>query len=152
MAPNFRKWDLLAVQEMGANIELWQYRLFQNECLYLEDIFRRTVNTDPTTDVTTKSPVMVAAGKKAALTRKTGMYNFEQHLADKPEQVKTLALKVQEFVLGLDAAIQEAPKKFYVVYKLSQNIVCMEVKKKNVVLYLKLEPKNWARFLQTLVT
>ena len=40
----------------------------------------------------------------------------------------------------MDAAIQEAPKKFYVVYKLSQNLVCMEVKKKSVVIYLKLEP------------
>ncbi len=142
IAPNFKKFDLHAVQVMGANIELWQYRLFQNNCLYLEEIFRKTLNTDPTTDEIAKSPVMVAAGKKAAQTRKTGSYNFEQHLDGKPEQIKNLAMQVQEFVLGLDAAIQEAPKKFYVAYKLSQNIVCMEVKKKTVVLYLKLEPKK----------
>lgn len=142
IAPNFKKYDLHAVQVMGANIELWQYRLFQNYCLYLEEIFRKTVNTDPTTEGISKSPVMVAAGKKAAQTRKTGTYNFEQHLDGKPEQIKNLVLQVQEFILGLDAAIQEAPKKFYVAYKLSQNIVCMEVKKKNVILYLKLEPQK----------
>ncbi len=142
IAPNFKKFDLHAVQVMGANIELWQYRLFQNNNLYLEEIFRKTVNTDPTTDEITKSPAMVAAGKKAAQTRKTGSYNFEQHIAGKPEPIKNLAVQAQEFVLGLDAAIQEAPKKFYVAYKLSQNIVCMEVKKKTVVLYLKLEPKK----------
>jgi predicted transport protein len=127
---------------MGANIELWQYRLFQINCLYLEEIFRKTLNTDPAADEIAKNPVMVAAGKKAAQTRKTGIYKFEQHLDGKPEEIKNLALQVQEFVLGLDAAIQEAPKKFYVAYKLSQNIVCMEVKKKNVILYLKLEPKK----------
>src|ERR1017187_9841102 len=142
IAPNFKKYDLHAVQVMGANIELWQYRLFQNNSLYLEDIFRKTLNTDPATEEIAKSPVMVAAGKKAALTRKTGSYNFVQHLEGKPEQIKNLAIQVQEFVLGLDAAIQEVPKKFYVAYKLSQNIVCMEVKKKNVILYLKLEPKK----------
>ena len=142
IAPNFKKFDLHAVQVMGANIELWQYRLFQNNNLYLEEIFRKTVNTDPTTNEIAKSPVMVAAGKKAAQTRKTGSYNYEQHVDGKPEPIKNLALQVQEFVLGLDAAIQEAPKKLYVAYKLSQNIVCMEVQKKTVVLYLKLEPKK----------
>ncbi len=142
IAPNFKKYDLHAVQVMGANIELWQYRLFQNNRLYLEEIFRKTVNTDPTTDEITKNLVMIAAGKKAAQTRKTGTYNFEQHLAGKPEQIKTLALQVQEFVLGLDAAIQEVPKKLYVAYRLSQNIALMEVKKKCVFLHLKLEPKK----------
>ena len=72
IAPHFKKFDLHAVQVMGANIELWQYRLFQNNSLYLEEIFRKTLNTDPTTEEITKSPVMVAAGKKAAQTRKTG--------------------------------------------------------------------------------
>ena len=142
IAPNFKKFDLHAVQVMGANIELWQYRLFQNSSLYLEEIFRKTVNTDPMTAEISKSPVMVAAGKKAAQTRKTGIYNFEQHLDGIPDFIKNLVLQVQEFVLGLDAAIQEAPKKFYIAYKLSQNIVCMEVKKKNVTLYLKLDPKK----------
>jgi predicted transport protein len=142
IAPHFKKFDLHAVQVMGANIELWQYRLFQNNSLYLEEIFRKTLNTDPATEEIAKSPVMVAAGKKAALTRKTGSYNFVQHLEGKPEQIKNLAIQVQEFVLGLDAAIQEVPKKFYVAYKLSQNIVCMDVNKKAVILYLKLEPRK----------
>jgi predicted transport protein len=85
---------------------------------------------------------MVSAGKKAAQTRKTGSYNFDQHIGGKSEAVAFLALSVHEYILGLDAAIQSAPKKFYVAYKLSQNIVCMEIKKKNVILYLKLDPKK----------
>jgi predicted transport protein len=137
IAPNFKKFDLHAVQVMGANIELWQYRLFQNNCLYLEEIFRKTLNTDPTADEIARSPV-----KKAAQTRKIGSYTFEQHLADRPEEIKTLALQVQEFILGLDTAIQEVPKKLYVAYRLSQNIAYLYFKKKQVLLYLKLEPKK----------
>ncbi len=34
-----------------------------------------------------------------------------------------------------------SPKKFYVAYKTSQNIVCMEVKQQRVILYLKVDPK-----------
>lgn len=137
IAPNFKKYDLHAVRRVGVNIELWQYRLFQNNSLYLEEIFRKTVNTDPTTEEIAKNPV-----KRAAQTRKAGSHNFEQHLADKPEEIKNLALQVQEFVLGLDAAIQEVPKKLYVAYRLSQNIAYMEIRKKSVSLYLKLEPKK----------
>ena len=33
-------------------------------------------------------------------------------------------------------------KKFYVAYKTSQNIACMEVKQRRVILHLKLDPKT----------
>jgi len=36
LAPNYKKYDLHAVQVMGANIELWRYRLFKDSCLFLE--------------------------------------------------------------------------------------------------------------------
>ena len=142
IAPNFKKFDLHAVQVMGANIELWQYRLFQNDSFYLEEIFRKTLNTDPATNEGSKNAVMVAAGKKAAQTRKTGSYNFEQHVDAKPEPIKNLAIQVQEFVLGLDSAIREVPKKIYVAYRLSQNFVYMVVQKQCVFIYLKLDPKK----------
>jgi len=114
LAPNYKKYDLHAVQVMGANIELWKYRLFSNNSLYLEEVFHTSKSTTSTisrvaTENGYKNPVMVEAGKKAALTR---------------------------------ATIEEVPKKFYVAYKISQNIACMEVKNKNVKLFLKLKPSD----------
>jgi predicted transport protein len=44
-------------------------------------------------------------------------------------------------MLSLDPAMEEAPKKFYVAYRTSQNIVCMEVQKQKIALFLKLDPK-----------
>jgi predicted transport protein len=38
--------------------------------------------------------------------------------------------------------MEEVPKKLYVAYRTSQNVVCMEVKTQKVVLYLKLNPKE----------
>ena len=55
---------------------------------------------------------MVAAGKKAAVTRATATYTFEEHLEGKPEGVKSLTLAVQEYIMNLDAAFEEAPKSF----------------------------------------
>jgi predicted transport protein len=140
IAPNYRKYDLHAVRVMGANIELWTYRLFANGVLYLEEILHKSdagiAGAEPG-----KNPVMVAAGKKAAAARLTGSYTFAQHLEGKPEAIRQLAVALNDFIAGLDPSIEVAPKKFYVAYKTSQNIVCMEVKKQRVILYLKLDPK-----------
>ena len=142
IAPGYKKYDLHAVRVMGANIELWRYRLYTNGSLYLEEVFKQTFSSDPTVDSLDKNPVMVAAGKKAALTRATGSYTFEQHMEGKSEKIVSLAHAIQEYILGLDTAIEQNPKKFYVAYKISQNIVCMEVQTKHIRLFLKLKPSD----------
>lgn len=96
IAPNFKKYDIHAVQVMGANIELWKYRLFENGMIYLEEVFQQTVSASPTLGGDGKNPVMVAAGKKAAQTRASAMYTFEEHLRGKPEHIQRLALAVQD--------------------------------------------------------
>lgn len=35
-----------------------------------------------------------------------------------------------------------SPKKLYIAYRTTQNIVCMELRQKKVLLYLKLDPKD----------
>ncbi len=140
IAPNYKKYDLHAVQMMGANIELWSYRLFKNNSLYLEEIFRKSLSSSSTPAIDgAKNPVMVEAGRKAAITRATGSYTVEEHLKGKPAKIKELFELVQEYILSLDPSIEEVPKKLYIAYKISQNIVCMEMQKGRLVLFLKLK-------------
>lgn len=140
IAPNFTKYDVHAVQVMGAAIELWQYRLHANSTLLLEEIFGKSLLTAPEGNAKGKNPVMVAAGKKAALTKATGVYTYEQHVADKPKAMVEIATAIQEFTLALDPGIQEVPKKLYVAYKVSKNIHTMTILKQSVVLYVALDP------------
>ncbi len=146
IAPNYKKYDLYAVQMMGANIELWSYHLFQNKYLYLEKIFQANYSPSSINEdqgkINGKNPIMVEAGKKAALTRATGIYTFEKHIDGKSDAIKELAYSVQEFVMGLDSSIQEAPKKNYIAYKISQNFVSMEIQNQRVILFIKLIPKD----------
>lgn len=141
LAPNYKKYDLHAVQVMGANIELWKYRLFSNDSLYLEGVFHAS-KSPYVADSDDKNPIMVEAGKKAALTRATATYTFDERLRGKSQDILELTTKVREFILGIDESIEEVPKKFYVAYEISQNIVCMEVKNKNIKLFLKLKPSE----------
>jgi hypothetical protein len=42
LAPEFKKYDIHAVQVMNANIELWKYKFYENSILSIEEVFRRT--------------------------------------------------------------------------------------------------------------
>jgi len=143
LAPSYKKFDIHAVEVMGASIELWTYRLFSNQTLYIEEIQQKEIlGSEVEASTAAKNPIMVAAGKKAALSRKTGIYTFDGHLKDKPESIRAIVLAAQEFIMALDTAIEETPKKFYVAYRTTQNIVCMEAQQKKVYLFLKLDPKK----------
>jgi predicted transport protein len=143
LAPSYKKFDIHAVQVMGTSIELWTYGLFSNQTLFLEEVQQKElVSVDSSGPASAKNPVMVAAGKKAAMSRKTGVYTFAQHWEDKPEIIQELAHAVHEYVLGLDLPIEAMPKKLYVAYRTTENFVCMDVRKKNVYLFLKLDPKK----------
>ncbi len=142
IAPNYKKYDLHAVQVMGANIELWRYRLFSNNSLYLEEVLHTSKATSEISASSNKNSMMVKAGKKAAQARVTPTYTVEEHFKGKSKEIQELMHNIREFISGLDSAIEEVPKKFYIAYKSSQNIVCLEGKRKNIKLFLKLKPAD----------
>lgn len=142
IAPGYKKYDLHAVQMMGANIELWEYKLYENGSFYLDEVFRKTTTFSESvlSGINAKNPIMVAAGKKAALTRASGSYSFEEHLEKVDGKLKEIVIALQSYILEIDDSIEENPKKFYIAYKLTQNFVCMEVQKNKITLFLKVNP------------
>lgn len=142
IAPNYKRYDLLAVEVMGANIELWTYRLYRDDLILLEEVGQRATRSGQGSDASGKDPVMVEAGRKAAITRATGTYRFEDHVEGKPDAIKDLAYTIQERILEVDPSIEENPKKMYVGYRTTQNIACMEVQNQKILLFLKLDPKQ----------
>lgn len=143
IAPEYKKYDIHAVKMMGANIELWQYRLFSNHTFLLEEVFRRAAPTAlSTNEGNHKNPVMVQAGKKAALTRLTGTYSIEEHETKAQPELKHLIDDLREFMLGLDDAVEEVPKKYYVAYKISKNFACVEIHRSKILVFLKVDAES----------
>ena len=143
LAPEYKKYDLHAVQMMGANIELWQYKLYENGILNIEETYRRTDPSSPREDSFDeggKNPVMVQAGKKAAETRKNGTYSIEQHLTVLAPKMEELFSEVRDYIVDLDNSVEETPKKNYITYKTSQNFACLETHKNKLNLFLKINP------------
>ena len=144
IAPEYKKYDLYAVQMMGSNIELWQYRFYENGILYFEEVYKKSIVMSSSTieEYSNKNPIMVEAGKKAAITRATGVYNLEQHFDKIDKNKRLIATGLQDYILSLDESIEEVPKKYYIAYKVSQNFVCMEIQKSKILLYLKIDPES----------
>jgi len=141
IAPEFKKYDLHAVQVMGANIELWQYKIYENGIISIEEVYRRTeTRIHTSTDNNGKNPIMVAAGKKAAETRKNATYTIDEHINKINPDLTELLNEIREYIVSLDSSIEETPKKYYIAYKTTQNFVCIETQKKKLVLFLKLNP------------
>lgn len=82
---------------------------------------------------------MIEAGKKAAITRSTGVYTTDQHLIKIDSKKKNIVAALQEYILNLDKSVEEVPKKYYIAYKISQNFVCIEIHKNKILLYLKIK-------------
>jgi predicted transport protein len=142
IAPEYKKYDLHAVKMMGSNIELWQYRYFSNGSLFFEEVFKKSVALSGTVNERSKDPLMVEAGKKAALTRATGVYFVAEHLDKIEPKKRPLAEALREFICGLDESVEEAPKKHYIAYKVSQNFVCMEIHRAKILLFMKVDPSS----------
>jgi predicted transport protein len=144
LAPEYKKYDLHAVQVMGANIELWQYKTYENGILNIEEVYRRstTASHHEVEEESAKSPIMVEAGKKAALTRKTATYTLEEHFDGLDDNIKELFNAVRDYIVSIDSSIEETPKKYYIAYKTSQNFTCLQAYKKKLTLYLKLNAQD----------
>ena len=138
IAPNFKKYDLHAVQVMGANIELWKYRLFRNSSLYLEEVLQ--LNTARgRSKAQEKGSAASEETKISDETESSVVYSVEGHLEGNSEAIRSLFQFAREFILGLDPGVEEVPQKFYIAYRISQNIVCLEIKTKVLKLFLKLK-------------
>lgn len=130
IAPEYRKYDLHAVHHMGANIELWKYRLFANNCLLLEDVFT------PTQQAThTKPP-------RERDTDSSPVYTWEYHKGKGSPTTCAIAQRVRDACQELSESVEEAFLKNYVAYRLAKNFCCMEIQKKKVLLFLRLNPAD----------
>lgn len=141
IAPEFKKYDLHAVQMMGSNIELWQYKIFENGIINIDEVFRKSApQNHSSTEIEGKDPIMVEAGKKAAQTRKTATYTIEEHINKLNKDLIELFNEIREHIVNLDNSIEETSKQNYIAYKTSQNFVCLESQKRKMMLFLKINP------------
>ena len=136
IAPSYTKYDLHAVQMMGANIELWRYRLFENSMLLLDNVFK-PINIS-SNKIQSHSTTLRSNAKDILPS-----YSVDAHFTNAPKQVREMAQQIREFSLSLSEAVEESPKKLYIAYKIAKNFCCMILQQKRIVLHLRLDPAEF---------
>lgn len=143
LAPNYKKYDLHAVQVMGADIELWRYRLYSNNSILLEEVNpsgQTSRRANGLIDVDSIEGVVPTHGIEGA-GREVRVYTFEERVEGKSPRIVALVESLREFIMEFET-IEEVPRKDYIAYKASQNVVCIEVQARLLKVFIKLNPED----------
>ncbi|KPL82166.1 hypothetical protein SE15_13895 [Thermanaerothrix daxensis] len=133
IAENFSEYDKYAVNRIGANIELWIYRLYGQDLLYLEQIYA-AISPTPR-----RREAAAPADEEEELLVE---YHVEDHLRDKPPEIVALFEQLRERILALDEEVAEKAVKHYVVYKHGRNFCEVWVQSRQLKIWLDIAPES----------
>jgi predicted transport protein len=129
IAADFTRYDAHAVQEIGQNIEMIRYKLFDREFLLLELVNsvggRPAVGTKPSVQ---KGPT------------KPGPVYAVEALAKAQPEVRELFESLEGYVMSLGDDVQRKDLKLYIAFKRIRNFTTVEVYKDKLLLHVHLNP------------
>lgn len=128
---------------MGANIELWKHRLYEDGSFFLEPVFGGSGGKARSNKCRAQASTPSAGryGSAVAAQLPEG-YSVEKHSQRMGQNARELAKQFLDFVLSIDESIQEVPRKNYIAYKLTRDFVCLMPQKNGLILYHKIDPSS----------
>ncbi len=129
IANDFTKYDVHAVNQMQRNIKLVKYRKYGDDLLLFEHLNAPIVKPVAEVNVTTT---------QATYIQKTHL----EKLASASNHFKTLYASLCDYIESLGDDLVANQLKYYLAYKKVQNIFCIEIYNKQIILRLKLDPDS----------
>ncbi len=130
IAHDFTKYDMHAVNQMQRNIKLVSYRRYDNGMLLLEHLNTPIIK-----------PIIENVGDENGIKNSTPKTHLEK-LATISENMKNLYHSICDFIESLGDDIVSNQLKLYLAYKKVQNMVCIEIYNRQIILFLKLNPET----------
>lgn len=130
IAHDFTKYDVHAVNQMQKNIKLVSYRKYNSDLILFEHL---------------NAPVIKPSMENSAGDENGKNYSQKTHLeklSTAPQNLKNLYFSICDFIESLGDDISKNQLKLYLAYKKVQNVVCIEVYSKQIILFLKLDPES----------
>ncbi len=129
IASDFTKYDVHAVNQMQRNIKLVKYRKYGNDLILFEHL------NSPVISAVVSDSGAVPSGN----TQKTHL----EKLAAANSHFKTLYTSLCNYIESLGDDLVANQLKLYLAYKKVQNIFCIEIYNKQILLRLKLNPETF---------
>lgn len=134
IAEGFNEYDKYAVNRIGANIELWTYRLFAGGLLQLDPLF-----------VPEASRIRAGSSVRGKGREIAGEeYTLETHLEGKSSEVQELMMLLRERLLelGEESDIVEKANKNYVAYKHGKNFCEVNPQTSGLKIWVDIDPSE----------
>lgn len=125
VAESYNKFDLDTAEILPIKIELYKYRMYDENILYVESESQKAVKIS-----TTK--IFEKGKKEKEITKLQKEYNIETHLQIASKEIKELFLHLKEMISELDESITEEAKAKYIAYKLTTNFVDLVIQKNSI--------------------
>lgn len=132
IAHDFTKYDIHAVNQMQRNIKLVSYRKYDKDLILFEHLNAPTVK-----------PISESTASDSD-TRNNTQKSHVEKLASASDNMKNLYHSICDFIESLGDDIVQNQLKLYLAYKKVQNMVCIEIYNKQIILFLKLNPETVA--------
>lgn len=131
VSADFTKYDEYAVKQINRNIDLVRYKKFGKELLMLDLINSNVVNT-------------IKDAVDQQLTKQSTDKTFVEQLQSTSEKLRELYYSIRDYILALGDDVTENNLKLYSAFKKIKNIICVEVRMKSIMLYLRINPDEIA--------
>ena len=128
VASDFTRYDLHAVKQIGKNIKLVRYRKYNDDLICFEHL-----NTPNITNSNVENPTMP---------KNSQFKTFEEQLKSAPENLSVIYEEICNYIESLGDDIIPLKLKYWLAYKKSQNIACIDINNKRVAIYLKINPDS----------
>lgn len=149
IAESYNKFDLDTADILPINVELFKYRIYDNDILYLDSENSQKIR------VSISGIVKKSKQEKEKLEVLQRNYTVDEHMAKAGEDTKNLLFKLREKIISIDEEIKEDPQKNYIAYKLATNFADIEVYKNQLKIFLNVktgklnDPNSLARDMET---
>jgi len=131
ISPSFTTYQKEAINFKDLPIELWEIKRYNNKTVNYNQI--QTSGAQESVKTISRQDENIEK-----VTREIKVYTEQEHLEKATEETKELYERVKSAILNLDS-LEVKPKKFYVAFVASSNVVDIHVQKNGLKLWLNLQ-------------
>lgn len=110
-------------------LELWEVKRYSNDTVAITPI-KKSKSAESVKPITQQKP------EYKAIADEINVYTEDGLLAKGSDETRELYTKFRDAILNLADGIQVVPTKLYIAYKKDSNLVCMDIQKKQIRMFI----------------
>ncbi len=131
LANSYTTYQQSAINFRDLPIELWEVKVY--ECGMIG--YTQRIADEAKESIQT----IMKDGGAVSVTKEVKSFSVEDHIDHGSEEIRDLFKQIREMVMNLGSDVREVPKKLYIAYKTASNFVDVEVRGKDMKIFLNVE-------------